>query len=137
MPTLLSAINGGVRLADGSVVVSDRANFRIQRFDPKGEHLWSRGREGEGPGEFEYVRLALGCANAERIVVYDIRTDRVSVFSKEGELLDAWALRDPVSGWAKRVPSPETSSASFCRWAPRNWATRPRRCCGRGFRPQR
>ena len=90
MPTLLSAINGGVRLADGSVVVSDRANFRIQRFDPKGEHLWSRGREGEGPGEFEYVRLALGCATAERIVVYDIWTDRVSVFSKEGELLDEY-----------------------------------------------
>ncbi len=36
------------------------------------------------------MRLALGCATAGRIVVYDIRTDRVSVFSKEGELLDEY-----------------------------------------------
>jgi len=46
-------INAGSLLADGSVVVSDPMNFRIQRFGSDGEHLWSRGREGEGPGEFE------------------------------------------------------------------------------------
>ena len=57
---LFAGINGGALLADGSVVVSDRAHFRIQKFGPDGEHLWSRGREGEGPGEFEYV-LGPGC----------------------------------------------------------------------------
>ena len=85
---LFAGINGGTRLADGSVLVSDRTHFRIQRFDPEGKHLWSRGREGEGPGEFQYVQLAPGCATAERIVVYDIWTQRVSAFSKDGELLD-------------------------------------------------
>ena len=85
---LLAGVNGGARFADGSVVVSDRTQFRIQKFGPDGRHLWSRGREGEGPGEFKYVQLAAGCASAERIVVYDIWTDRVSVFSYEGELLD-------------------------------------------------
>ena len=69
---LFAGINGGALLADGSVVVSDRAHFRIQKFGPDGEHLWSRGREGEGPGEFEYVQVAPGCVSAERIVVYDI-----------------------------------------------------------------
>ena len=85
---LFAGINGGALLADGSLVVSDRANFRIQKFGPDGEHLWSRGRQGEGPGEFEYVRVAPGCASAERIAVYDIWTARVSVFSGDGELLD-------------------------------------------------
>ena len=85
---LFAGINGGALLADGSVVVSDRAHFRIQRFGPDGTHLWSRGREGEGPGEFEYTQVAPGCASAERIVVYDIWTARVSVFSGGGELLD-------------------------------------------------
>ena len=85
---LLAGVNGGARLADGSVVVSDRTHSRIQRFGPDGRHLWSRGRDGEGPGEFKYVQLAAGCASMERIVVYDIWTDRVSVFSGEGELLD-------------------------------------------------
>ena len=41
---LFAGINGGALLADGSVVVSDRAHFRIQKFGPDGEHLWSRGR---------------------------------------------------------------------------------------------
>lgn len=85
---LFAGINGGALLADGSVVVSDRAHFRIQKFGPDGEHLWSRGREGEGPGEFEYVQVAPGCVSAERIVVYDIWTARISVFSGDGELSD-------------------------------------------------
>ncbi len=85
---LFAGINGGALLADGSVVVSDRAHFRIQKFGPDGEHLWSRGREGEGPGEFGYVQVAPGCVSAERIVVYDIWTARISVFSGDGELSD-------------------------------------------------
>lgn len=85
---LFAGINGGALLADGSVVVSDRSHFRIQKFGPDGEHLWSRGREGEGPGEFEYVQVAPGCVSAERIVVYDIWSARISVFSGDGELSD-------------------------------------------------
>ena len=85
---LLADINGGARLADGSVVVSDRVHFRVQKFGRDGEHLWSRGREGQGPGEFEYVQLAPGCTSAERIVVYDIWTARISVFGGDGGLLD-------------------------------------------------
>ena len=85
---LFAGLNGGARLADGSVVVSDRTHFRIQRFGPDGRHLWSRGRQGEGPGEFGYAQLEPRCVSEERIVVYDIRTQRISVFSGDGELLD-------------------------------------------------
>lgn len=87
---LLAGINAGARLADGSVVVSDRQHFRVQRFSARGEHLWSRGREGEGPGEFEYVRIAEGCASEESIVVYDIWTTRVYVFDGEGDLVNEY-----------------------------------------------
>ena len=89
---LFGEINAGSLLADGSVVVSDRMNFRIQRFGPDGEHLWSRGREGEGPGEFENVQSVHGCVSADRIVVYDIWTQRVSVFNDEGDLVDDYRL---------------------------------------------
>ena len=85
---LFGEINAGSLLADGSVVVSDRMNFRIQRFGSDGEHLWSRGREGEGPGEFENVQIVHGCVSADRIVVYDIWSQRVSVFNDEGDLVD-------------------------------------------------
>ena len=48
---LFAGINAGALLADGSVVVSDQQHFRVQRFSAEGEHLWSRGQPGEGPGE--------------------------------------------------------------------------------------
>ena len=89
---LFGEINAGSLLADGSVVVSDRMNFRIQRFGADGEHLWSRGREGEGPGEFENVQIVHGCVSADRIVVYDIWNPRVSVFNDEGDLVDDYRL---------------------------------------------
>ena len=87
---LLAGINAGARLADGSVVVSDRQHFRVQRFSAEGEHLWSRGRAGEGPGEFGYVQSVDGCASEESIVVYDIRTTRVYVFDGEGNLVNEY-----------------------------------------------
>ena len=74
---LFGEINAGAVLDDGSVVLSDQMNFRIQRFGQDGEHLWSRGREGEGPGEFQRVQIVNGCASANRIVIYDIWTQRV------------------------------------------------------------
>ena len=90
---LFAGINAGARLADGSVVVSDRQQHRVQRFSAEGEHLWSRGREGEGPGEFRYVRIAEGCASEEAIVVYDIRTDRVYVYDGNGDLLNEYRFQ--------------------------------------------
>ena len=87
---LFAGINAGALLADGSVVVSDQQHFRVQRFSAEGEHLWSRGQPGEGPGEFRNVRIAEGCASEESIVVYDIWTTRVYVFDKEGNLVDEY-----------------------------------------------
>ena len=85
---LFTRVSGGARLADGSVVVSDQGAYRIQKFGPEGEHLWSRGRKGEGPGEFEYVRLLQGCASAQSVVAYDIRTRRVTVLGGDGGILE-------------------------------------------------
>ncbi len=87
---LFGDINGGARLADGSVVLSDRQRFRVQRFSAEGELLWSRGREGEGPGEFEYVRIPEGCVGEESIIVYDIWSTRVYVYDREGNLVDEY-----------------------------------------------
>ena len=85
---LFGQINAGARLADGSVVVSDQQNLRFQRFSADGEHLWSRGRAGEGPGEFEFVKIAEGCANEESIVLYDMWGTRVHEYDTKGNLLN-------------------------------------------------
>ena len=87
---LFGTINAGARLPDGSVVVSDQENFRVQRFGAGGEHLWSRGRAGEGPGEFRSVQIVEGCASEESIVVSGIRNARVYLYDWEGDLLDEY-----------------------------------------------
>lgn len=51
---------------------------------PDGGHLWTSGREGEGPGEFRGVRLLTGCTTAHSIVAYDYRNDRVTVLDASG-----------------------------------------------------
>ena len=83
---LFADVNSGARLTDGSVVVSDQQHLRVQRFSAEGEHLWSRGRKGEGPGEFQRVQIAEGCASEALIVAYDARNRRISVFDGEGSL---------------------------------------------------
>ncbi len=87
---LFGRISGGARLADGSVVVSDQQQFRIQRFSADGEHLWSRGRAGEGPGEFRNVQIVDGCSSEDSIVVYDIWLARLHQYDWEGNLVDEY-----------------------------------------------
>lgn len=83
----LVQIAGAAHLADGSIVAADRGAHRVQKFGPAGEHLWTRGREGEGPVEFQGVELIVPCTNAESIVAYDIYNWRVTVFDGDGNLI--------------------------------------------------
>ena len=87
---LFGRINAGARLPDGSVVVSDQQNSRVQRFGAGGELLWSRGRAGEGPGEFRSVQIVEGCASEGSIVAYDTRNARVYLYDWAGDLLDEY-----------------------------------------------
>lgn len=75
------------RLADGGVVAAVRGMYEVRRFGPDGRHLWSFGRQGEGPGEFQGARLLSGCTNAQSIVAYDGRNDRVTVLDADGNLV--------------------------------------------------
>lgn len=53
-------VTGAVRLADRSVVVADEQSNNVRRFDANGQHMWSSGREGEGPGEYGGLPLENG-----------------------------------------------------------------------------
>ncbi len=44
-------VTDATRLPDGSLMVLDGGSFEVRHSDPSGRHLWSFGREGEGPGE--------------------------------------------------------------------------------------
>ena len=89
-------ISGARRLSDGSVVVGVEGFHEIRKFGPDGAHLWTAGRRGQGPGEFERLQLLRGCSE-ERVVAYDRSIFRVTEFSQDGERLAAWQLPSGAS----------------------------------------
>ncbi len=72
------------RLPDGGVLVSDRGLHSLRFFGPDGRFRRSVGRQGSGPGEFEYIRVAYRCSDS--LFVEDIVGRRVTVYALDGTL---------------------------------------------------
>ena len=138
MEYMFGEVAGAIRLADGSVVVADEQSYEIRMFDAGGRHVWTSGREGEGPGEYGGLRLLRGCPGAA-ITVFDWNLDRITELDAEGNVTDTRALSavgvnpysDPMcslDGSLVFAPWPETDEADLAvgeifRWSMSlNWA---------------
>ena len=88
---LFGDITGALRLGDGSVVVADESSFEIRMFDASGRHVWTSGREGEGPGEYRGIRLMRGCPGAT-VTVFDWSQDRITRLGPDGTVIDTRVL---------------------------------------------
>jgi len=82
----------GVPVVDtkGNILILDRGNFRIQKFDKNGKYIQSIGREGQGPGEFERPS-SLYLDSDDNILVEDSGS-KVHIFDKDGEFKKAITL---------------------------------------------
>jgi hypothetical protein len=81
---------------DGTLAISDARDARIGVYSRAGKLLFSIGRRGEGPGEFEYP-LAPRFDEAGRIHVMDRGHSRISIFSNRGDLLRDFAAPTDMS----------------------------------------
>jgi hypothetical protein len=88
---LFSSIAGGRILDDGTLVLADRASGEVRRFAPDGTFLGSHGREGEGPGEYEYIR-GVGACTASGFTVFDIGW-QMSIYDEAGEFVTERPMR--------------------------------------------
>lgn len=59
---------------------------RVHILSERGEHLRTVGREGEGPGEFRSIAM-LGMAGGDTVAVHDVRVQRISLLTRDGDLL--------------------------------------------------
>ena len=84
-------VAGAVRLDDGSIVVVDEQSHNVRRYDADGRHLWTSGREGDGPGEYRGLRLLRDCPGAA-ITVFDWVQDRITQLDLDGNVVDTRAL---------------------------------------------
>ncbi|MHB1195003.1 MAG: 6-bladed beta-propeller [Longimicrobiales bacterium] len=71
--------------------VADGQSAELRIFDANGAHLKTRGGQGEGPGEFLYIRL-LGAPRGDSVLIGDSGTDRITVCDPEGEFVRTYRL---------------------------------------------
>lgn len=63
-----------------NIYIADALAGRLSKFDAEGNHLWSTGQKGQGPGEFEAVwDMAVDIQNHEILVLDNIHIDFYSL----------------------------------------------------------
>lgn len=69
----------------GEIFILDNKNYRIQKFNEKGEFLLSIGKKGQGPGEFGSFLNSIAVDSYGNLIVREFR--KIHVFDKEGQFL--------------------------------------------------
>lgn len=88
-------VSSGTRLSDGSFVLGSFGSHDLRRFSAAGDHMWTVGREGEGPGEFSgLMRVVAG--PGDTLLTYDFRQRRISRFAPNGSLVDSRPLEGQI-----------------------------------------
>jgi hypothetical protein len=85
----LLRVTGAVRTDDGRFVVANGKPLEVRVYDARGRLQRRLGREGRGPGEFEYgayVRHWPG----DSVLTYSASTQRLMLFGLDGTLVREW-----------------------------------------------
>ena len=89
----------------GNLYVADSGNFRILKFAPDGTQLASYGREGQGPGEFQFME-GIVLDSAGRMYISDKATNNVKILDPQGDQVDSLPPGGP-SGRLSRLSTGE------------------------------
>jgi hypothetical protein len=81
----LFQVRAARRLASGEVLIANQGTSELRFYDAEGRHLWSAGREGDGPGEFRAMR-GLWSLGPDSVLVSDQIAGRLSVLTMDGAL---------------------------------------------------
>lgn len=91
-PYRLHRVQRALRLSDGRVVVADGSSRELRYFDSQGNHLYTAGGEGEGPGEFARLSDA-HLMRGDTVVAWDFGRRRISVFDGDGSYVRSLELQ--------------------------------------------
>ncbi|MFC1553849.1 6-bladed beta-propeller [candidate division KSB1 bacterium] len=79
--------------SEDNIYVLDSGNYRVQKYDKNGLYVKSIGKKGEGPGEFRSTPSDLGILSGDRLFVYDMRNERLHIFTLEGDYVTSKGRR--------------------------------------------
>ena len=83
---LFSSIAAGKILPDGSFVLADAGAQELVQFTSDGTFLMRQGGEGEGPGEYEFIR-GMGDCSSDGFTVFDMGWS-MSFYDKTGHFIE-------------------------------------------------
>ena len=82
-PYLLHDVSDAMMLGDGRIVVANSGTSELRVFNGSGTHVSTWGGEGEGPGEFSWLRAVEPWTGDSLLAWYGPRRD-ISVFDADG-----------------------------------------------------
>ncbi|MFC2160603.1 NHL repeat-containing protein [Acidobacteriota bacterium] len=88
----------------GNIYVLDSGNHRIQKFSPDGNYLSTIGRQGQGPGEFQYPQ-SLALDSEGNLYISDMGNRNIHVLKPGGGELHTLQLTDLEPGNIRVTPS--------------------------------
>ena len=97
---LLDRVVGAMRLPGGGIVIGNGGTNQLRFYTARGEFRHAVGREGGGPGEYEYMRDLKRCAT-DSIFAFDLHWG-VKVYDTAGGLARETRLEEP--GASGRTP---------------------------------
>lgn len=87
----LDGVGDVARGPDGAIIVAERGSRELSVFDSTGRHVRTAGGEGGGPGEFRFLSQ-LAWLPGDTLAAWDLRQNRLSLFTPDGEFLRARTL---------------------------------------------
>jgi hypothetical protein len=79
----LYRVSAAVRLADGRIVVANSGTQELRFFDKDGRFLSLSGRQGGGPGEFQFLAWVQRY-RGDSLIAFDQQSRRASTFDTDG-----------------------------------------------------
>lgn len=95
-PYLFSRISGAVRLSSGIIVVANQGSSELRWFSPTGRWIRSRGRQGDGPGEFRGLRRILRLPG-DSLLAEDGLSARMTLYDSAGALVRTWNIAEAAA----------------------------------------
>lgn len=90
-----------IRTDNKDIYIAEGQQKTIMVFGPQGKYLRSIGRSGSGPGEFP-SGPTFNFTNENNIVTFDEKSQRVTWFSKKGDILSEYAPSRAGMVWSEK-----------------------------------
>ena len=96
------SVEGIAADSKGNIYALASREYRVQVYGPNGEYLWTIGKKGQGPGEFE-MPVAIVMDNDDRLCVFDFMKSAFIVFDPQGKYLKNISTKGKYLDVANRI----------------------------------